>query len=66
MAKEVLIGRDAGANVTELSNITGLDSSTVSRRCDAANLNAKTDPKLAYAKERVEKEYRESIAESQA
>ena len=68
MAKEVLIitGREAGARIAELANITGLDSSNVSRRYDAAKLSAVTDTKLAYAKTLVEHKYRERIAESQA
>jgi len=54
------------SSVTELSNITDLDTSTVSRRSDAAKQKAESDSKLAYAKDRVEKIYRAKIAESQA
>ncbi|MEQ1921926.1 MAG: transposase [Pyrinomonadaceae bacterium] len=68
MAKEVLIitGREAGASFTQLAEITGLDSSNVSRRYDAAKLGLDTDTKLAYAKTLMEQKYREKIAESQA
>lgn len=68
MAKEVLIitGREAGASSTQLAEITGLDSSNVSRRYDAAKLSVDADTKLAYAKILVENKYREKIAESQA
>ena len=67
LAKEVLIliGREQGASVIELSFITGLDTSNVSRRCDAARLKLETDRKLAYAKTQVEKLYHSNIAESQ-
>ncbi|MBC7899158.1 MAG: hypothetical protein H7070_03810 [Saprospiraceae bacterium] len=68
MAKEVLIliGREVGATITELSSIRGLDTSNVSRRCDAAELKSDNDMKVAYAKTLVEKEYRARIAESHA
>jgi hypothetical protein len=67
LAKEVLIliGREYGAGVTELSLIAGLDTSNISRRCDAARLKLQTDRKLAYAKAQVEKLYHSNIAESQ-
>lgn len=68
MAKEVLIliGRDAGASVSELAGITGIDTSSVSRRYDAAKQNVTTDPKLAFAIECVLKEYGARIAETHA
>lgn len=67
LAKEVLIliGREQGAGVGELSLIAGLDTSNVSRRCNAARAKLQTDRKLAYAKARVEKLYITNIAESQ-
>jgi hypothetical protein len=67
MAKEVLIltGRDAGATITELSEIAELDTSTVSRRYDDASQSLKTDTKLAYATELVKKQYQANIAETQ-
>lgn len=67
MAKEVLIltGRDAGASVTELSEIVKLDTSTVSRRYEAAMKKAGNDPQIAFAREQVVKQYYERIAESQ-
>ena len=71
MAKEVLIliGREAGATIDELATITGLDCSSVSRRCDAGKRNKRntiTDRKLLFAKELVEQRYSENIAESKA
>jgi len=67
LAKEVLIliGREHGAGVTELSLIAGVDTSNVSRRCDAARQKLQTDRKLAYAKSQTEKLYLANIAESQ-
>ena len=67
MAKEVLIltGRDAGASVTQLSEITGLDTSTVSRRHDTAKMNLAIDSKLAYAAKLVQETYNAKIAELQ-
>ena len=68
MAKELLIltGREAGAGFTELSAMTGIDSSNISRRYDAAKQSTESDPKHAYAKRLVGEKYRERIAESQA
>jgi len=67
LAKEVLIliGREHGAGVAELSLIAGLDTSNVSRRCDAARQKLQTNRKLAYAKTQAEKLYLANIAESQ-
>jgi hypothetical protein len=45
--------------------VSGLDTSNVSRRYDAARLKPQTDRKLAYAKPHVEKLYHQNIAESQ-
>jgi hypothetical protein len=42
--------------------VTDLDTSNVSRRCDAAKQKAEAGSKLAYAKDLVEKKYRERIA----
>ena len=66
LAKEVLImvGRELGVSVSELSLVAGVDTSNVSRRHDAARLNLETDRKLAYAKAQVERLYH-NIAESQ-
>ncbi|MBV9240508.1 MAG: hypothetical protein JO314_00740 [Acidobacteria bacterium] len=68
MAKEILIlvARSAGAGVMELSVMTGLDTSNVSRRQDAAREKCSAEPKMAYAKALVEKEYARRIAETQA
>ena len=67
LAKEVLIllGREHGAAVTELSLIVGLDTSNVSRRYDAARQKLQTNRKLAYAKSLAESLYIENIAKSQ-
>lgn len=67
LAKEVLIliGREQGATVNQLSLIAGLDTSNISRRCDTARLKLETDRKLSYAKSQVEKTYFANIAESQ-
>jgi hypothetical protein len=67
MAKEVSIlgGRNAGATLSDLSVIVDLDTSTVSRRNDAASQRVNADSKLAYAIDLVEKEYYARIAELQ-
>jgi len=67
LAKEVLIliGREHGPGVNQLSLIAGLDTSNVSRRCDAARLRLQTDRKLAYAKCKAESLYLANIAKSQ-
>ena len=67
MAKEVLIltGKEAGASLADLSSIIDLDTSTVSRRNDAARQKADTNSKLGFAKDRVAKEYRVRIARLQ-
>ncbi|HYJ90077.1 MAG TPA: hypothetical protein VEV84_02100 [Pyrinomonadaceae bacterium] len=67
LAKEVLIliGREHGAAVTDLSLIAGLDTSNISRRCDAARQRLQTDRKLAYAKNQTESLYLAKIAEWQ-
>jgi hypothetical protein len=64
MAKEVLtlMVREAGASVREISELTGLDSSSVSRRYDAARGKLATDTKLLYVKYLVEKEIAKRIA----
>ena len=61
----ILSLRERGAGVAELSLIAGLDTSNISRRYDAARQKLKTDRKLAYAKDLVEKKYQAKIAESQ-
>jgi REP element-mobilizing transposase RayT len=61
MAKEVLIliGKNAGASISELAQVTALDNSSVSRRYEAAKQRILTDRKLAFAKVLVEKLYSE-------
>ena len=68
MAKDVLIltGREAGASTTALSVITGLDSSSVSRRYDSALQKTQRNRKLAFAKELVAGRYYETVEESNA
>ena len=54
-AKELLIltGRQAGANGKRLSELTGLDPSTVSRRYDAAMLRLSHDKQLQKLSEKI-------------
>ena len=68
MAKEALIltGREAGASTTELSVITGIDSSSVSRRYDSARQKVQRNKKLAFAKELVAGKYYGTVEESNA
>jgi len=61
----ILIGRERGAGVTELSLIAGLDTSSVCCRCDTARQKLQTDRKLAYAKTKAERLNLTNIAESQ-
>ncbi|MEO7538547.1 MAG: transposase [Pyrinomonadaceae bacterium] len=61
----ILVGRDAGAGLKELSEITGLDISGVSRRYEAARNAAANDVKFEFEKQLIEQKY-ESIAETQA
>ncbi len=49
--------------MTDLASIVNLDASTVSRRSDAAKLRLESDAKLSFAKEKVEREYREKLGE---
>jgi len=58
----ILIGREHGAAVSELSIVTGADTSNISRRYDAARPKLKRDRKLAFAKSRTESLYLISIA----
>ena len=66
LAKEVLIliARERGAAVTELSLIAGLDTSNISRRHDAAREKLQTDRKLVSARDQVGKIYPANIAQS--
>ena len=61
-----LLIKQRRAGVAELSLIAGLDTSNISRRYDGARQKLKTDRKLAYAKDLVEKKYQAKIAESHA
>jgi hypothetical protein len=67
MAKEVLIltGVEAGATLSDLSSIIDLDTSTTSRRNDAAKEKLEIDSMTAFAKERVTNEYHARIADLQ-
>jgi hypothetical protein len=64
MAKEllILIGLEAGASAQELSQITALDQSSVTRRCDNARQRVLSDTEMRYAKELIELEYVRNIA----
>ncbi len=64
MAKEVFIltGVDEGATLSDLSSIIDLDTSTMSRRNDAAREKLLLDSKISFAKDRVANEYRARIA----
>src|SRR3989442_3019450 len=60
-AKEalILIGRKAGASVEILSEITGISSSAVSRRHDAAKSKMSEDQEMSKLSEWIEKQYLE-------
>lgn len=60
-AKELLIltGRQTGANGRVLSELTGLDPSTVSRRYDAAMLRLSHDKQLQELSQMIIRQYRE-------
>jgi putative transposase len=59
IAKEMLalIGCEEGASLKLLSEVTGMNSSTVSRRCDAARLKVREKPELRKLAERIRKRY---------
>jgi putative transposase len=68
-AKEALIaaGREAGASLSELGGMTGLSSSTLSKRCDSARRKIREDENLRRAKDEIAKLYnRLRIEESKA
>ena len=58
-AKEilVLVGRQVGASVKTLAELTGINSSGVSRRYDAAREKLLKDPELAKVAEKIERAY---------
>ena len=58
----ILIGKESGASITELSKLVGIDQSTASRRHDAARLKLRADTDFASVKRRVEETYRAGIA----
>ena len=62
-AKEmfVLIGSQAGASARELSEITGLNSSSISRRRDAIKLKVRVNSGVAKLAARIMKRYRRLI-----
>jgi len=66
-AKEMIIltGHQAGASLKQLCLITGLSSSTVSRRNDAAKVKLREEPATRKLAASIKKQY-ERIAESQA
>jgi hypothetical protein len=59
MAKEmfILIGSSEGASLKLLSEVTGMNSSTVSRRGDAARLKVAKNPALRRLLKRIRKRY---------
>jgi len=67
-AKEalILIGRQAGATMKQLSELTGLSSSAVSCRHDAAQSRVREPGAMRELMERIEKQYRRRIKESKA
>jgi len=67
-AKEalILIGRQAGATMKQLSELTGLSSSAVSCRHDAAQSRVREQGAMRELMERIEKQYRRRIKESKA
>jgi hypothetical protein len=67
IAKEMLalIGCQEGASLKLLSEVTGMNSSTVSRRRDAARLKVGEKPALRRLAERIRKRYLGLLTESQ-
>src|SRR5439155_9836311 len=67
-AKEalILIGRQAGATMKQLAELTGLSSSAVSCRHDAAQSRVREQGAMRELIERIEKQYRRRIKESKA
>jgi REP element-mobilizing transposase RayT len=67
MAKEMLafIGCQEGASLKRLSEVTGMNSSTVSRRCDAARLKVGENRALRKLAESIRTRYLELQRESQ-
>ncbi len=61
-AKEILIlsARRMGSSLAEVSNVLGLNPSTVTRRHDAAKQRSKEDAEMAENVERLVSEYRSS------
>lgn len=55
----ILVASESGAPINNIAAAIGLDTSTTSRRRDNARLALATDSKLRYAKELVERRYRE-------
>jgi hypothetical protein len=63
-AKEALIviGRQAGASVKLLSELTGLSASTVGRRYDAGNRRMRDNPEMNKLLKKIESEYWKSLS----
>jgi REP-associated tyrosine transposase len=59
LAKEMLIltGREFGASLSLIQEVTGLSSGSVSRRHDAARLKIREDPRIRQLAARIRKEY---------
>jgi hypothetical protein len=58
-AKEalILIGREAGANLRMLSEMTGISGSAISRRYDAAKSKMRENGEMSKLVEKIEHEY---------
>ena len=61
-----LVGRQAGAAVTELSSLLSIGTSNISRRFDAAKSRVKHDEELNNSCAKVKETYDERIAQKQA
>lgn len=57
--------RQKGANGVLIAEVTGLSTSNISRRSDAARLRSQTDAKFRAAVERIHEDYNSKIATSQ-
>jgi hypothetical protein len=62
----VLIGSEQGASLRVLTEVTGISSSSISRRCDAARLKVGKNREQKRLAERIRKRYLQLSEESQA
>lgn len=63
IAKEMLVltGRQAGASLKILSEITGISSSTISRRHDAAKFKVNNNEELKQLAANIKEQYHRSL-----